>query len=68
MVMSMVFGTRRPGAASESWARAVNSMKAPITPPWRAGRIGLPIRVSRNGNTAVISSPASSTRMPRKRT
>ena len=53
--------------SAESQASAVISMNAPITPPCRAGSMGLPTKCWANGRTAVISSPASSTRMPRNR-
>ena len=68
MVMSMVLCTRLDGWATESWASAVISRKAPITPPCRAGMKVLPTRCGANGRMAVISSPASSARMPRNRT
>jgi hypothetical protein len=68
MVMSMVLWTRAAGEITESWASAVISMKAPSTPPCKAGITVLPTRCGANGRVAVISSPASSARMPRKPT
>ena len=63
----MVRGWCFSGSATDSWARAVISMKAPSTPPWMAGSMGLPTMTSENGRMAVISSPASSARTPMNR-
>ncbi len=40
------------------------SRKAPVMPPWIAGRIGLPMIFGENG---IVSVPSSLTRMPRQR-
>ncbi len=64
----MVLWTRDAGEVTESWARAVISMNAPSAPPCRAGITVLPTRCGAKGRVAVISSPASSALMPRKRT
>src|SRR5258706_12124688 len=43
---------------------AVVSRKAPVMPPWMAGRIGLPMIF---GENCMTSAPSSPTRMPKQR-
>src|SRR5579872_4868942 len=64
MVSPIGFGQAEAPSSRVTPTIAVVSRKAPVIPPWIAGRIGLPMIFGENG---IISEPSSAKRMPRQR-
>src|SRR6266446_4121996 len=64
IVRPIGLGSAKAPSSRDTLTIAVVSRKAPVMPPWMAGRIGLPMIFGENGMTSV---PSSLTRMPRQR-
>src|SRR5271165_6098557 len=64
MVSPIGFGQAEAPSSRVTPTIAVVSRKAPVMPPWMAGRIGFPMIFGENGITSV---PSSAMRMPRQR-